>query len=675
MQVHLRPAAVVCLASVALSMAPGSPGPIAQSAGRTLHVSPAGSDAGAGTFSSPWRTLAFAFSQLVPGDTLLLRGGTYHEASTLSASGTASSPIVIQSYPGERAVIDPGSPAFRQPGNNDWELVSASLGEYRSVAPLPSGTPYGYLLGADGYENERVGLVPYDSSSAFRSTSDRYVDSSTPFYVGPGLFRAGDGRVHIRLSKTQEMRDVEARYGTVLPSENTDPRTVPILVSTASSALTIEAAWLIVREITFHQAQRTIVLGPGARELVLEGVTVWKGDCAVAVEADGVENVAIIRSRLYGDVPLWIAWSDAKDDPAPADRMRGTTVRLARGARGVTIAHSHVRGGHDGIGVNDEEDDLVVHHCRIENFADDAFELEGTTRVGRIEIFENHIANSLVAIAPGQDTDAFDGPLLVYRNVIALMRNPFVNRAPGINTWNGGGRFGFEYMFKHGSGSGDESRNAHYYHNTLVMLGSAGKGLNITPKDPRDTRIANNLLIMVNGVVNGSYGTGSGQVLDGDLYWKMNTVDQTPLTASYDTVAQLTAATGLEPAGIGDVPRRGTDPLFAVFAPSFASRTVAFWEPLASSEVFKPSDFLLAPGSPAAGAGIAIPAHPVLGILPDTRDSRDIGAIPIGTPAAEYEVFPFVPAVPGPPAPGAAGGGGGGAAEAPPQMRQSRTGG
>jgi len=105
----------------------------------------------------------------------------------------------------------------------------------------------------------------------------------------------------------------------------------------------------------------------------------------------------------------------------------------------------------------------------------------------------------------------------------------------------------------------------------------------------------------------------------------------------------FSAATGLEANGIGNVPKRGTDPLFATFQLNVLDPLQTVWELLPTSEVFKPSDFLLGVTSPAIGAGIVIPSHPTLGQLPDTRTSRDIGAIPYGTSAAEYDIFPFVP--------------------------------
>ncbi len=607
------------------------------------YVSPSGSDSNSGTQSSPFRTINFASARLRAGDTLFVRGGTYYERPTISVSGTASAPITIEGMPGETAVVDPGGSEFRTAGNNDWELVNASLGEWRSVKSFSSGNIYGFVKGIPGYANERVGLVPYESAAAFRSTSETYVDGSTPFYVGPGTYHDSDARIHIRLTKTADLKRAEARYGEVFPVDNPDPRNYGIVISNSSTTMRVSGSYLTFRNLTFHQSTQTIMLSSGVHDLTFDGITGWLGDSVIAVGGSGVHHVTIVNSRLYGDVPPWIAWSDAKSSPAPADLWRGCTINLSDGAHDFRIAYNHLRGGHDGVGVNDAEYNVVVDHNRIESFHDDCFELEGTTSVGRIEVYENYIGSCLVAIAPGQDTPSFPGPLLVYRNVIVLLENPYVNRKEGINSWNGGGRYGSEYMFKHGSGSSYSTRNAHYYHNTMVMLSTDGNGINITPKYPDDGRIANNLMIMVNGVVNGSYRTASGLVWDGDIYWKINTVDSDHLVSSYDTVSSFSSSTGFERNGQGSVTRRGTNPKFAIFNPQFVDRTRSFWELLPQFERPKPSDFMLASDSPAIGAGIVIPPHPVLGTMPDTRSSRDVGAIPFGTPASQYDIFPFVP--------------------------------
>ncbi len=85
------------------------------SSGRTFYMSPTGSDGADGSIDAPVRTFLAASKLLQPGDTLLVRGGTYHDpggydwAST--ASGTASAPITVEAYPGETPVFDGGASA------------------------------------------------------------------------------------------------------------------------------------------------------------------------------------------------------------------------------------------------------------------------------------------------------------------------------------------------------------------------------------------------------------------------------------------------------------------------------------------------------------------------------------------------------------------------------------
>ncbi len=605
-----------------------------------LYVDPAAgvdADSGGG-IDTPWHTLGYAFRRLQPGDTLFLRGGTYFESSlVLSNSGTESQPIVIRGYPGETAVIDSGYREFRTPGNVDWELVDAATGEYRSVRSAGSGYIYAYVASVPGYENDRVVLVPYQSGSQFRATTDQYVNGSTPFYVGPGTFEDSDGRIHIRLAKTTDLRNAEARYGVVFPEENADPRDYSIIISQASRTLKVNASYLVFKDIVFHQAEHTISLAANSHHVVFDGITAWMGDDAVETAGSGVHDITLTRSRFYGDAPYWIFWSDMKDSPAPADLLRGTSIDMRYGTYNWEISHNHIRGsGQDLISTNTDERDISIHHNRLENCGDDAFELEGTVNVGRIWVFENYIGNCLTAVAPGQDSPSFDGPLYVYRNIFSLLRNPPINRKEGINSWNGGGRFGYEYAFK------QDSRNTHYYHNTVVLLNSSS-GMNIVPRIPDNSFVADNLLVMINGRVQGSYATGPGQIVDGDLYWKMNTVDSTHLVSSYDTVPALSSATGLEENGLGEVVKRGTDPWFANLELGVVDPSQSVWTLTPGSEVHKPNDFMLGAGSPAIGAGIVLPAHPTLGAMPDSRASQDIGAIPSTATPDDYDVFPFVP--------------------------------
>jgi hypothetical protein len=70
--------------------------------GDALYVSPAGSDSNPGTAASPWRTIARAVDGSGPGDTVVLRAGTYgakgviHEFDT---PGSRSAPVTFRGDP------------------------------------------------------------------------------------------------------------------------------------------------------------------------------------------------------------------------------------------------------------------------------------------------------------------------------------------------------------------------------------------------------------------------------------------------------------------------------------------------------------------------------------------------------------------------------------------------
>ena len=84
-------------------------------AGHAYFLAPSGDDAAAGTSAAPWATVNFAASKMVAGDVAYLRGGTYSQRVTISASGTASAPITFTAYPGETPTI--ASPSI-SPGSD-----------------------------------------------------------------------------------------------------------------------------------------------------------------------------------------------------------------------------------------------------------------------------------------------------------------------------------------------------------------------------------------------------------------------------------------------------------------------------------------------------------------------------------------------------------------------------
>lgn len=83
----------------------------------TLVVATNGNDASPGTLSQPLATIQRAINLVQPGGTIAIRGGTYALTTNLQIlhSGTASAPITMMNFQGERVIIDgeplPNTPA------------------------------------------------------------------------------------------------------------------------------------------------------------------------------------------------------------------------------------------------------------------------------------------------------------------------------------------------------------------------------------------------------------------------------------------------------------------------------------------------------------------------------------------------------------------------------------
>jgi F5/8 type C domain/Protein of unknown function (DUF1565) len=79
----------------------------------TYYVSPSGNDSNPGSFSEPWKTIAYALTYAGPDVTVMLRSGTYNEGNLLlNKGGTAGNNFALRSYFGETAIIDGGGGTY-----------------------------------------------------------------------------------------------------------------------------------------------------------------------------------------------------------------------------------------------------------------------------------------------------------------------------------------------------------------------------------------------------------------------------------------------------------------------------------------------------------------------------------------------------------------------------------
>lgn len=131
-----------------------------------------GSDLAKGTREAPWATVTHAFTRVVPGDTVMLRGGIYRQqilldGKTGTASGILGQPITLRSAPGEQASIYLSRP-FNRP--EDWQPAGQDLW---TTAP-------GSVTGYD------VGCVWHDDLPSEKKWTRAEVKSAWDFWFDPG---------------------------------------------------------------------------------------------------------------------------------------------------------------------------------------------------------------------------------------------------------------------------------------------------------------------------------------------------------------------------------------------------------------------------------------------------------------------------------------------------------
>ena len=145
--------------------------------GTIWYVSTEGSDGNSGTSpNDAFRTLNKAGSMVEPGDVVQLRGGVYYEyndadsqygmpETTFTTSGTAQKPIVIESYPGELAIID-GS---KRPNGSSYEFDD---GPSRMQRPYLLYLPVNHYIVRNLEFRNSVGSGVVTSASTGESTGN-----------------------------------------------------------------------------------------------------------------------------------------------------------------------------------------------------------------------------------------------------------------------------------------------------------------------------------------------------------------------------------------------------------------------------------------------------------------------------------------------------------------------
>ena len=165
------------------------------------YVATWGNNAAAGTLAAPFESIEKAAEVAQPGDTVYVRGGTYHETIRPWSSGTRGAPIVFEPYNNESVTIDGADPVAGWDGSGapifttqlPWSMGSGNNQIFVDGQPMTEARWPNTSL---DLSNPTFATVSSASASAGYDTATIYdpaITQSTGFWNG-GLIHIQSGQ-------------------------------------------------------------------------------------------------------------------------------------------------------------------------------------------------------------------------------------------------------------------------------------------------------------------------------------------------------------------------------------------------------------------------------------------------------------------------------------------------
>lgn len=503
------------------------------SAAATYYMAPDGDDRAAGSLAAPWRTLDASLPRLGPGDHLVLRGGTYFETGIeIDVQGTAAAPISVRAMPGESPVIDGGYAEFREPGNDDWELVDAATHRYRSKRSYAGGKFGGYLR----YAGRDYKLVSYEDLAHLATSNQRYVKSG-PIYVGQGLAAASDGRIHVRLEKG-ELQSVQG----IADPPTLDPRQARLAIFGSGDLIDVlgTTRHLVIDGIDFVNGYIPFRFHRGSSHVTIRNGAVRGGRYSFRIH-EGAHHLTFDHLLIDHAVPDWIAWQDVKSGDKPAHQMQGAGFDISGDAHHIEIANCTIRGVFDGIDANGSPRHLEVHHNLFTKIRDDSFSL-GTASQD-IEVHHNLMLEVYTSVSRyGQGTNPKPGSVWIHHNVVDASTHMQHGRMKPDGSWRGGtpdGKYTVHAIAANHRGKGWGEGDAwKIYHNTFIVNdddeGNFGVGHTKQEREGYLHEVYNNIFVQLDDHYIASSAKAVTQFYDGNLYWRPVPGAKTPIFEDFE---------------------------------------------------------------------------------------------------------------------------------------------
>lgn len=478
-----------------------------------------GDDQQDGSQAKPWKSLQHAASQLVPGQTLYLRGGTYYEHVTVAIRGTRRKPVTIRSFPGELAVIDGGLREFFESPGDSWEEVDGGApGEFRSTGTYPDlggRAESTNVLGNFG--DSMIPLHGYRFSGDLRSENEYLAklevgktEAGIGAYCGPGVFYdIESGRIHIRLAHTKQTALGENSY-----RGETNPRKLPLVISGQAdlSALSVDGAeFLRIQDLVVRGSRTATVSVSDSVNVEFDGVTMYGGASPISVR--DTAGLRLWNSACRGIAAPWTFRGSLKYRAIEARLFSASGWSpTGRDNRDFELAYSEFTDCVDGVFLGNVRN-VRFHHNLLDNVSDDGIFLtattayNGTTPGGNVHIYQNLLSRCLTTFAFGvghgrqkmTPTGRQSGSgAFIYRNVFDL-RKPvhYQQPAEGESAVTSAGRVAGD----HGSPLWEPMT---IYHNTMLLREppfrsyyAAGLGGHLAGGSMR--RVFNNVIVQSQG--------------------------------------------------------------------------------------------------------------------------------------------------------------------------------
>ena len=365
---------------------------IPASTGNKIHVSTTGNNnTGDGSTANPYKTIQHAVDLALPGNTIAIHTGSYHESVEIAYKDetTANTPITITNAGDGAVILDGTDQIFNDP--NAW------TNEGNNIYSIPLNDTY--YIGANGNR-----LWRYNSLN----------DLQNLIYNTDGGFfpDAAANKVYLKLPG------------------NAAPTTQQISVSSLDHAFEIfESNHIIIRGLSFRNFNATE--HSASIQVLDKSIRLWitnnifeNSETFIRLEGY-VEDLVVMNNEFSDQGVNVLDWDFIKDHQHWLERGALYITNDGYTGTGTIFYKNNVHDMFDGVKIVGSEDDFTSYPTNSDleentfyHLSDDGVEVDGFSC--NIRILNNRFENILagVSVAP-----AIAGPTYIIRNLMLDLNN------------------------------------------------------------------------------------------------------------------------------------------------------------------------------------------------------------------------------------------------------------